>query len=96
MRPYHTATLTYVVRDAAPNGGTAKAVIVVKNSRGAVVKVLNLGNKPVNTSLTARFGCSLRPGTYKFRVYETDRAGDTQADTATNTLTVYPRSWSRG
>jgi len=92
VRRYNTAILAYVVRDAAPNGGTAKAVIVIKNSRGVVVKVLNLGNKPVNTSLTARFGCSLRPGTYKFRVYGTDRAGSTQADTATNTLTVYPRS----
>ena len=92
VRRYHTATLRYVVRDAAPNGGTAKAVIVIRNSRGAVVKVLNLGSKPVNTSLTARFACSLRPRTYRFRVYGTDRAGNTQAGTATNTLTVYPRS----
>ena len=89
---YHTATLKYQVNDATPNGGTAKVLIVIKSSRGDVVKMLDLGHKPVNTPLAASFNCSLRPGTYTFYVYATDTAGNRQANVAKNTLKVYSGS----
>jgi len=88
VKRHRTATLRYEIDDATPNGGTAGARIFIKNRRGQVVKTLNLGDKPVNTPLSATFTCLLRAGTYTFRVYGTDRAGNTQASTATNTLTV--------
>jgi hypothetical protein len=89
---YQTATLKYQVNDATPNGGTAKVIIAIKDSRGNVVKMLGLGSKPVNTPLAASFNCSLRPGTYTFYVYATDTAGNLQANVAKNTLRVYSGS----
>ena len=89
---YRTATLKYQINDATPNGGTAKVIIAIKDSRGNVVKMLGLGYKPVNTPLAASFSCSLRPGTYTFYVYATDTAGNTQANVAKNTLRVYSGS----
>jgi len=88
VRRNQTATLSYRITDATPNGGTANVHIFVKNRRGDVVKQLTLNDKPVNTPLAAAFKASLRPGTYTFRVYGTDRAGNAQSNTATNTLTV--------
>ena len=80
--------LRYEVRDLTPNGGSARVVIAIKNSRGKVVQRLRLGERPVNTALTARFTCTLRPGTYRFLVRATDAAGNTQANIAAQTLRV--------
>jgi cytochrome c len=89
---YQRATLKYQVNDETPNGGTAKVIIVIKDGRGNVVKMLELGLKPVNTLLAASFNCSLKAGTYTFYVYATDTAGNTQANVAKNTLKVYSGS----
>ncbi len=88
VRRHHVATLAYEAMDATPNGGMASVVITVKNSRGQVVKTLRLGQKPVNTPLTATFMCSLRVGTYRFYVQATDAAGNTQTNVASQTLRV--------
>jgi hypothetical protein len=90
VRRNHTAALKYEVRDAAPNAGTGTVVIVIKNRHGKVVKRLHLGTRPVNTALTARFTCKLRAGTYRFSVQATDAAGNTQANAASQRLTVRP------
>ena len=89
VKRFHKVTMAYSVGDAEPNGATAKVRIAVKNRRGDVVKVLDLGSKPVNTPLTATFMCKLRTGVYSFTVKATDLAGNTQATAATRTLTVY-------
>ena len=52
------------------------------------MKRLQLGSRPVNTALTARFRCALRPGTYRFSVRATDAAGNPQANVASQRLTV--------
>ena len=88
VRRHHVATLGFEVIDATPNGGMASVVITVKNGRGRVVKTLHLGQKPVNTQLTATFMCSLRVGTYRFYVQATDAAGNTQTNVASQTLRV--------
>jgi hypothetical protein len=90
VRRHHTAALKYEVCDAAPNAGTATVVIVVRNRHGKVVKRLHLGTQPVNTPLTARFTCTLRAGTYRFWVQATDAAGNAQASSASQRLTVRP------
>lgn len=86
----HTATLKYKVADVAPNGGTASGKIVVKNSVGKVVKTLSYASKPVNMALTAKFTVpgTWKRGTYRFYVYATDRAGNTQLKAASNKLIV--------
>ena len=88
VKRYRTATLKYQIDDLAPNGGTARVVITIKNRSGKVVQTLKFANKPVNTALTAKFTCKLRTGTYKFLVKATDTAGN-RSNTASKTLTVY-------
>ncbi len=88
VKQRRVAVLRYEVRDATPNAGTADVTITIKDRRGRVVKRLQLGSKPVNTALTARFRCALRPGTYRFSVRATDAAGNPQANVASQKLTV--------
>ena len=87
-RRHHRAILRYAVRDAAPNGGTANVVILIKNRRGKVVQRLHLGDKPVNKTLRTGFKCDLRPGTYRFYVKATDQAGNHQSRIARQKLVV--------
>ncbi len=88
VRRYATATLKYRVDDARPGSPTAAVTIKIKNSRGSVVKTLSLGTKSVNTSLSAKFVCTLPKGTYRFYVYATDQASNTQSSTGNNKLVV--------
>ena len=85
-----TATLKYKVVDAAPNAGTATAVIKVKNSAGKVVKTLNVGNVVANVLLPKKFTVprTWKAGTYRFFVYATDAAGNVQLKAASNKLVV--------
>jgi hypothetical protein len=82
------ATLKYQINDAAPNLGTATAVIKIKNKAGKVVKTLKPGVKAVNVLQKATFTCKLARGTYKFYVTATDAAGNVTAKAAVNKLTV--------
>jgi len=85
-----TATLKYKVTDAVPNGGSATVTIKIKTLGGTTVKTLSLGKKNVNTAtaLSAKFVCKLAKKTYKFYVYATDTAGNTQATVGSNRLIV--------
>ena len=85
-----TATLKYKVTDAVPNGGTATVTIKIKTLGGTTVKTLSLGKKTVNTAtaLSAKFVCKLAKKTYKYWVYATDAAGNTQASIGKNRLVV--------
>ncbi len=88
VRRYRTATLRYQVNDPAPNAGWARVVIRIKDRKGQVVKVLDLGKRTVNTPLRAAFRCTLRTGVYRFYVRATDAAGNRQTNIAWQTLTV--------
>lgn len=70
--------LDYRISDARPNGGWATVTIKIKDLGGKLVKELSPGRKPVNKNQTAYFTCRLGRGVYKFYVYATDRAGNTQ------------------
>ena len=85
-----TATLRFGIADAKPNGGNATVTIKVKNSAGKIVKTLGPAAKKLSPSLTWRFTVprSWRAGTYRFFVYAKDRAGNAQANVASNRLTV--------
>ena len=82
------ATLKYQVDDAAPNLGTATAIIKIKNKAGKVVKTIKPGVKAINVLQKATFTCKLAKGTYKFYVTATDAAGNVTAKAAVNKLTV--------
>ncbi len=81
--------LTYKVKDALPNAGTARVTIKVKTLSGSVVKTLSVGTKKVNVRLDYRWRCTIPRGTYRFFVYATDPAGNTQSYAGRNTRVVY-------
>ena len=88
VRRGRKAALRYRVNDAAPNGGTARAKIRIKNRRGKTVKTLKGTFKPVNTTQKLSFRCKLPKGRYKFYVYAVDTAGNTQAKIGSSRLRV--------
>ena len=85
------ATLRYRVTDAKPGSGKAVVVIKVKNPKGKLVKTLKLGQRPVKNALqstTFKVPKKWKRGTYRFFVYATDLAGNTQLKAASNKLLV--------
>ena len=62
--------------------------IKVMTLGGKVLKVLKLGQRPVNRLASYRFRCTLAKKTYRFRVYATDAAGNKQAVAGSNKLVV--------
>ena len=85
----HTAKLLYRIRDVRPGSPTANATVRVLNSAGHLVRKLTASAVPVNTRLTATFVCHLAAGQYRVVVYAVDAAGNVQASTGSNTLTVH-------
>ncbi|MBN2205283.1 MAG: hypothetical protein JW767_09700 [Thermoleophilia bacterium] len=86
---YDYVKLTYKVKDVVPNGGTAKVTMKIKTLSGSVVKRLDLGRRKVNVLLGYRWRATIPRGTYRFYVYATDAAGNTQSYVGRNTLVVY-------
>gem|GEM_PF-3348352 len=77
VRRYRTATLRYRVNDAYSPKAKTVTIKIFKNGRR--VRTTTLRNKAMNTNLTYKFRCTLRRGTYTWKVYATDLAGNTQA-----------------
>ena len=90
VRRGHTVRLRYKVSDASPNGGTASVTIKIQNAARKVVKTLALGTQNVGGALSAKFKVpsGWKAGTYTFRVYATDTAGNRQSKIASNKLIV--------
>ena len=80
-----SVSLRYRVGDLAPE---ASVTLVLKNARGKTVKTLALGPRATNKDLSCRFVCKLRRGAYRYFVYATDPAGNSQAKPASAKLTV--------
>jgi beta propeller repeat protein len=80
--------LRYKVADAMPGSGVAKVRIRIKSATGKTVKTLQCGARPVNKALTYRFRCKLKKGLYRFFVYASDLAGNTQGKLGSSTLRV--------
>jgi alpha-tubulin suppressor-like RCC1 family protein len=66
---------------------TCTATIKIKNGKGKVVKTFSKSCK-TNTNMVYSFTCKLAKGTYKWYVYATDPAGNTQAKASSKKLTV--------
>lgn len=82
------ATLSYEVLDALPNGGSATVTIAIESMSGHAARTLSLGSQPVNTPLSGEFTADVPNGAYRFYVYATDTAGNTQANLASSKLVV--------
>jgi photosystem II stability/assembly factor-like uncharacterized protein len=86
-----TATLKYKVVDARPGTDAATVTIKVRNIAGKVVRTLGpFKSRLVNERLAATFRVprTWRAGTYRFLIYATDDAGNTQSKVGSNRLTV--------
>ena len=82
------ATLRYEVKDPIPGSPTAVATIKIFSSHHKLTKTMKLRRVRVNAHLTHRFTCALARGAYRFYVYATDSAGNTQTKVAVNSLVV--------
>ena len=82
---YHTATLRLRVNDTV----APKAKVTVKIYRSGVwKKTLPLGLRATNRDLRYSFTCKLPRGTYTWRVFATDLAGNQQRKVGYNRLVV--------
>ncbi len=84
----NTAKLKYRVTEPSGLSPTADVVIKVNDSKDKTVKTVTVGGAKVNADLAATFTCNLKKGTYKWYVYATDLAGNTQENIAHAKLTV--------
>jgi hypothetical protein len=79
-----TASLRYRVGDVSPR---IDVTIRVYMSTG-LMKTIAVGSVASNSDLTCAYRCTLPKGTYTWKVYAEDLAGNTQATPAATTLTV--------
>ena len=79
-----TATFSFKVADLTP-----AAHVVIQIYKGAKLKKsLPVGTVATNTTSKCYWKCTLSPGSYTWKVYATDLAGNTQATVRTAKLTV--------
>ena len=85
-----TATLKYKVKETGAYGPKAKTVTIKVYKSGVLKKTLKYTNKAVNTLQSAKFTVpgTWKIGTYVFKVYATDNAGNAQATVGSNKLVV--------
>ena len=87
--PGHTASLLYYIGDPRPGPPTTTVTIRVRTaSSDRLVKKLVEREVPVDVRLAAHFVCRLPRGHYRFFVYVTDGAGNSQSRVASNELLV--------
>jgi len=83
-----TAKLKYRVTEPAGLSPSAKVVIKIKRGNGTTAKSITIDSAPTNAQQTYSFRCNLARGSYKWYVYATDLAGNTQENVAKATLKV--------
>ncbi|NLE21231.1 MAG: hypothetical protein GX624_00390 [Actinobacteria bacterium] len=84
VRRGQKVSLPYRVNDVCP-----QAKVSIRIYRGSrLVKTLSLGSRPSNKNLTYSYRCGLARGTYTWKVYAKDLAGNAQAKPGARRLTV--------
>ncbi len=84
----NTARLKYRITEPAGLSPSAKVVIKIRRGNGTTAKTITINSAPTNARRTYSFRCNLAKGSYKWYVYATDLAGNTQDNVARATLTV--------
>ena len=82
------AYLTFEVNDPSPSAGWCTVHIVVKNGHGVVLHRHTSGHAHSGVLYQTGFRCGFAKGTYRFYVYATDAAGNTQGNVAWDRLVV--------
>jgi hypothetical protein len=85
--PGRIAHLHCAVSDPQPCAGWAKVQIDVRNGDGKLVRRILRDRQPLGR-FTAGFRCTLSRGTYRFKVYATDAAGNRQSKVGSSLLVV--------
>lgn len=88
VRSGAVASLTYEVSDPPPSAGWCTVLVEVKNGRGTVLFHHAAGHVHSGVLYQTGFRCDLARGTYRFYVYATDAAGNTQGNVAWSRLIV--------
>jgi hypothetical protein len=92
VRRGEVATFSFRVSDATPGGAvlspTAKVKILIQSSGSTTAARLSLGFRATNRPLSFKWTCGLKKGNYRFFVYATDEAGNTQAKVGSGKLVV--------
>jgi len=83
-----TAKLKYRITEPAGLSPSAKVVIKIKRSDGSTAKTTTINSAPTNVQQSYSFTCNLAKGSYKWYVYATDLAGNTQENVAKASLKV--------
>ncbi|MCX6362972.1 MAG: IPT/TIG domain-containing protein [Actinobacteria bacterium] len=83
-----TAKLKYKIAEPADLSPTANVVIKIKRSNGTTAKTITIDSAPMNVERIYSFRCNLAKGSYKWYVYATDLAGNTQDNVAKASLKV--------
>ena len=83
-----TAKLKYKIGEPADLSPTANVVIKIKRGNGTTAKTVKIDGAPMNVEQTYSFRCNLAKGSYKWYVYATDLAGNTQDNIAKASLKV--------
>ena len=83
-----TAKLKYRITEPAGLSPSAKVVIKIKRSDGSTAKTTTINSAPTNVQQSYSFTCNLAKGSYKWYVYATDLAGNTQDNVAKASLKV--------
>ncbi len=84
----HNARLKFRVEEPPGLSPTSAVTIKILRSDGSQAKKLVYPSVPVNRDRVAGFECNLKKGMYRWYVYATDLAGNTQANVAHAKLTV--------
>ena len=85
VRQKKTVKLPFTIIDVA--GAQAKVTIKIFKGR-TLKKTLSVGTKATNVSLSHSYRCRLAKGSYTWKVYATDLAGNAQARAGAKRLTV--------
>ncbi len=89
VKRQQTARLKFRISEPAGHSPSAQVVLMVKAVKGGkTVKTITLKDVPMNAVQTASFKVTFNKGSYKWYVYATDLAGNTQANVDTAKFTV--------
>ena len=88
VRQAGTSACTTRSLDPLPCATKATVTIKIKTLGGTPVKTLRLGLRTVNSLRSYSFKCTLPKRTYRYWVYATDAAGNTQSSVGRNYLVV--------
>ena len=88
VRKGKKATLKVKATDPQPGSPSADLTIKIRNARGKTVKTIDVPGQATNATVLVSFTCKLAKGTYRYKVYAVDAAGNAAVKVGGNKLIV--------